>query len=245
MGDIVNRGPKSLKTLRFIKSLGDKAVTVLGNHDLHLLAVANNIRRPHKKDSLDSIINADDADELLNWLRQQSLLVYDAELGYAMVHAGLPPQWTLDQAIKHAKETETMIRSDRFDDFLRYMYGDQPEQWSDHLEDYDRYRYIINCYTRMRYFTLDGKLALGEKSAPGKQAKHLIPWYAMPDRQTKSNNIIFGHWSTVTLGNESNFKQYNVFPLDTGCLWGGKLTAMRLEDEQHFSVPSLQPPLKK
>tara|TARA_R110002073_G_C9481859_1_gene580112 strand:- start:3248 stop:4078 length:831 start_codon:yes stop_codon:yes gene_type:complete len=238
VGDLINRGPKSLECLRFVKSLGNSARTVLGNHDLHLLAVANNVRKPHRKDTLDEIMNAEDSDELLSWVRNLPLLECDTDLNFNMVHAGLPPQWSLSQAIELAQETETLLRSDQFDDFIQQMYGDLPNRWSEKLEGYDRHRFIINCLTRMRYCHADGQLDFTAKNAPGKEDKKLNPWYALKNRQTKKNKIIFGHWSTVHLGNEKNFKQFNVYPLDTGCLWGRDMTAMRLEDEKIFSVAS-------
>ncbi|MBL1141404.1 MAG: symmetrical bis(5'-nucleosyl)-tetraphosphatase [Proteobacteria bacterium] len=240
-GDLVNRGPESLKCLRFVKSLGENAKTVLGNHDLHILAIANNVRKPHRKDTVDEILNADDSKKLLKWLRKQPLLVNEPNLKYTMIHAGLPPQWTLEQAKDLAQETESLLQSKQFDDFIQNMYGDQPDTWSEKLKDNDRHRYIINALTRTRYCDQNGKLNIKETCAPGKQSESLIPWYALPDRKTKKDKLIFGHWSTVLLGNEKNFKQYNVYPLDTGCLWGGELTAMRLEDEKLFSVPSKQP----
>ena len=162
-----------------------------------------------------------------------------------MIHAGLPPQWSLKKAKELAQETEALIKSDQFDDFLHYMYGDQPDAWSESLCDYDRHRFIINCFTRIRYITEDGKLNLKENGAPGSQSKNLTPWYAIPNRKTKNNKIIFGHWATVFLGKDKNFKQYNVYPVDTGCLWGRELTAMRLEDGTSFSVPSQQPKFEK
>jgi bis(5'-nucleosyl)-tetraphosphatase (symmetrical) len=241
VGDLVNRGPDSLKCLRFVKSLGEKAKIVLGNHDLHLLAIANGVRKPHRKDTLDEILNADDANDLFNWIRHQPLLLNEPELNFTMIHAGLPPQWSLKKAIKLARETEEILQSKQFNDFLNNMYGDQPDIWSKTLKDHDRNRFIVNCFTRIRYLEETGKLNLKENGAPGTQVDTLIPWYALPERKTKQDKIIFGHWSTVTLGEKQNFKQYNVYPLDTGCLWGEKLTAMRLEDETLFSVTSKQP----
>ncbi len=240
VGDIVNRGPESLACLRFVKSLGTNAKTALGNHDLHLLAIANKVRKPHRKDTFDEILNAEDSKELFDWIRQQPLLVTNTDLNFTMVHAGLPPQWTLEQAKQLAQETESLLQSKQFDDFIHNMYGDQPDTWSDTLKDDDRHRFIINAFTRIRYLDKNGKLDIKENGAPGTQPKSLTPWYAIPERKTKKDKIIFGHWSTVHLGNENNFKQYNVYPLDTGCLWGGELTAMRLQDEKLFSVPSQQ-----
>ncbi len=240
VGDLVNRGPESLACLEFVKSLGDSASTVLGNHDLHLLAVANKVRKPHRKDTLDDILNASNADDLLNWLNNLPLLVHDTDLNITMVHAGLPSQWTLEQAQDLAQETEALLRSDQFNDFIKYMYGDEPDVWTESLAGYDRHRFIINCFTRMRYCYADGRLDLAAKNAPGKEDEKLLPWYALSDRKTNKNKIVFGHWSTIHLGNEKNFDQYHVYPLDTGCLWGGELTAMRLEDKKLFSVASRQ-----
>jgi bis(5'-nucleosyl)-tetraphosphatase (symmetrical) len=245
VGDLINRGPDSLACLRFVKSLGSNAKTVLGNHDLHLLAVANKVRKPHRKDTFDEILDAKDSKKIFDWIRQQPLLVNNPELNYTMVHAGLPPQWTLEQAKELAKETESLLQSKQFDDFIQNMYGDQPDTWSKKLKDDDRHRFIINAFTRTRYLDKDNKLDMKETCAPGKQNKSLIPWYSISDRKTKKDKIVFGHWSTVLLGNEKNFKKYNVYPLDTGCLWGGELTAMRLEDEKLFSVPSRQPKFEK
>jgi bis(5'-nucleosyl)-tetraphosphatase (symmetrical) len=241
VGDIVNRGPESLACLSFVKSLGTNAKTVLGNHDLHLLAIANKVHKPHRKDTFDEILSADNSEELLDWIKHQPLLVTDPDLNFTMIHAGLPPQWTVEQTKELAKETESLLQSKKFNNFIHNMYGDQPDTWSDKLKDDDRHRYIINCFTRIRYCDANGKLNLKEKAPPGSQDESLTAWYAIPERKTKKDKLIFGHWSTVHLGNEHNFKQYNVYPLDTGCLWGGKLTAMRLEDEKLFSVPSRQP----
>lgn len=238
-GDLINRGPKSLETLRFVKSLKNTK-TVLGNHDLHLLAVAEGVRKPHRNDTFDEILNAEDKTDSFNWIRQQGLLIHNKALNFTLVHAGLPPQWSLQQARELAKETESLIKTEKFNDFLNVMYGDEPKIWQDELSGFDRHRYIINCLTRLRYCTHKGKLNFSEKGAPGSQKKSLIPWYAFEKRKNKDNKILFGHWSTVHLGNEKDFRQYNVYPLDAGCLWGGALTALRLEDETWFSVPSRQ-----
>ena len=239
-GDLVNRGPKSLQTLRFIKSLGASAKIVLGNHDLHLIAASKNIRPISNKDTIKEILTADDADELINWLKSRPLLFTDTDLGFTMVHAGIAPQWSLDAAKNFAKECESILQNEKIDDFLMHMYGDTPNIWSDSIEGYARQRFIINCFTRIRFCTINGTLDLDVKVAPGSQKKSLIPWYALPNRKTIDNKIIFGHWSTIHLGSENNFKKYNVYPIDTGCLWGGQLTAMRLDDEKIFSVTSKQ-----
>jgi len=240
-GDLVNKGPKSLQTLRFIKALGVNAKITLGNHDLHLLAVAKNIQPLLKKDTIQEILAADDVEELIDWLKSRPLLITDDNLNFTMVHAGLPPQWSLENAKEFAKECELILQSEKINKLLAEMYGDTPNIWVNSLQDYAKQRFIINCFTRIRFCNSDGMLDFDAKVAPGKQNTSLIPWYSLPNRKTKDNKIIFGHWSTVHIGNEKNFKQYNVYPIDTGCLWGGRLTAMRLEDEKVFSVPSEQP----
>ena len=242
-GDLVNKGPKSLQTLRFIKALGVNAKITLGNHDLHLLAVAKNIQPLLKKDTIQEILAADDVKELIDWLKSRPLLITDDNLNFTMVHAGLPPQWSLENAKEFAKECELILQSEKINKLLAEMYGDTPNIWVNSLQDYAKQRFIINCFTRIRFCNSDGMLDFDTKVAPGKQNTSLIPWYSLPNRKTKDNKIIFGHWSTVHIGNEKNFKQYNVYPIDTGCLWGGRLTAMRLEDEKVFSVPSEQPKL--
>ena len=240
VGDLVNKGPKSLQTLRFIKALGVNAKITLGNHVLHLLAVAKNIQPLLKKDTIQEILAADDVKELIDWLKSRPLLITDDNLNFTMVHAGLPPQWSLENAKEFAKECELILQSEKINKLLAEMYGDTPNIWVNSLQDYAKQRFIINCFTRIRFCNSDGMLDFDTKVAPGKQNTSLIPWYSLPNRKTKDNKIIFGHWSTVHIGNEKNFKQYNVYPIDTGCLWGGRLTAMRLEDEKVFSVPSEQ-----
>ncbi|HHJ81157.1 MAG TPA: symmetrical bis(5'-nucleosyl)-tetraphosphatase, partial [Candidatus Tenderia electrophaga] len=196
-GDLVNRGPKSLETLRFVKALGDSAVTVLGNHDLHLLAKAGGFGKQLKQDTLDEIINAPDCDELMHWLRHQPLLHHDAELGYSMVHAGLPPQWDLATALACAEEMESKLRAPDYDEFIRVMYGNQPDQWSDELTGIERWRFITNVFTRLRFCSADGRLNLKAKGKPGTQKAGLLPWFDVPGRKTENDRIVFGHWSTL------------------------------------------------
>ena len=239
-GDLVNRGPQSLQTLRFIKSLGDNAKVVLGNHDLHLLAAANNIRPLSKKDTIDEVLIADDIDELMSFLNTRPFLISDSNINFTMIHAGLAPQWSLEKAKSLAMECELILQSEKMNDLLLEMYGDTPNTWNDSLNDFARQRFIINCFTRIRFCKNTGEIELNTKVAPGKQSKNLLPWYSLPNRETRDTKIIFGHWSTIHLGNEKKFKKYNVYPLDTGCLWGGQLSAMRLEDEKIFAVPSQQ-----
>lgn len=242
VGDIVNRGPESLACLRFVKSLGSNAIIVLGNHDLHLLAIANGQEQyMHKADTLQSILTAPDREELLTWLRLCPLLHSDSDLGFTLIHAGLPPQWDLEQAITYAKELEIVLSGKNYMEYFDNMYGNQPDYWSEDLAGWDRIRFITNCFTRIRYVDEKGQLELKEKGAPEIQTKSLIPWYAAWNRKTKNNKIVFGHWANLVFAKDQNFKQHNVYPIDTGCLWGRELTAMRLEDEKLFSVSSQQP----
>ena len=222
-GDLVNRGPHSLETLRFVRSLGNAAITVLGNHDLHLLAVADNPARIKARDTLHPIFDASDREELLHWLRHQPLLHHDAQLGFTLVHAGLPPQWDLAQAQVCAQEVETVLRSEMHADYFAHMYGDKPDLWSDDLQDWERLRFITNCLTRLRYCDSEGRTALAYKGAPGSQPTGLQPWFSLPQRRSRDLNILFGHWSTLGPRNDPG-----IYPLDSGCLWGGHLTALRL-----------------
>jgi bis(5'-nucleosyl)-tetraphosphatase (symmetrical) len=240
-GDLVNRGPQSLETLRLVRSLGDDAVTVLGNHDLHLLGVAGRHVTPKKKDTFGDVLKARDCRTLLDWLRRLPLLHHDEDLGWTMVHAGLPPQWDLAQAAELAGEVQAVLRSDAPGTFLQGMYGDQPARWDRKLRGIPRLRFITNCLTRMRYCTSGGTLSMREKGPPGSQPKRLLPWYAVPKRASRKAKIIFGHWSTVHLNGAKGFRRSGVYPLDTGCVWGGSLSALRLEDGKLFSVPSRQP----
>lgn len=220
-GDLVNRGPKSLETLRFIKSLGPSAMTVLGNHDLHLIALAYKQRKPSKKDSLDPVLYATDRDELLHWLRHRPLFYYNDD--YCLLHAGLPPQWGLSKTKKMALKAEKVLQSDDHQNFFQQMYGDKPDLWSTELKGIERIRFIINCFTRMRYCDIEGRLDFKHNGAVGTQPKHLIPWFTVPKRRSAKMKIIFGHWSTL-----GYYQGHNCYAIDTGCLWGGQLTALKL-----------------
>lgn len=237
-GDIVNRGPGSLETLRLIRQLD--AVMVLGNHDLHLLAVAAGKSRLRKKDTLESILNAADSKELLSWLIKRPLLYRDENSAFTMVHAGLPPQWTVSEARNHAREVEQVLQGESAPDFFAHMYGNKPDVWSEDLQGWDRLRFITNCLTRLRYCDPEGRISMREKGPPGRQKAPLMPWYLAGNRQSAGEKIIFGHWATVRLGAEQDFRSARVHAIDTGCIWGGHLTAMRLDDEKYFSVPSKQ-----
>lgn len=222
-GDLVNRGSKSLDTLRFVHSLGERAITVLGNHDLHLLAVHAGVKKD-KKDSLSEVLEAEDVDELIDWLRRRPLLHHDEALGFTLIHAGLPPQWNLTQAKLYARELQTVLRSDNYRDFLNVMYGDRPRRWRPELTGWDRLRFICNAFTRLRYCHEDGRLALEEKAEPGRQAAEHIPWFEMAERASQDMKIIFGHWSTL-----GSYHVPGIYALDSGCVWGGQLTALRLD----------------
>jgi bis(5'-nucleosyl)-tetraphosphatase (symmetrical) len=232
-GDLVNRGPKSLETLRFIKDLGNRAASVLGNHDLHLIAAAHGYPISGDDHTLDAILNAPDRDELINWLRRQPLLHHDDTLGYTMIHAGLPPQWDLTLARQCAQEVETCLRGDRITDFIEHMYGNKPRQWSNDLSGWKRLRFTVNCLTRLRFCDDQGRLKLKYKGPPGSQPPEYRPWFELPDRKSRHMNIVFGHWSTLGKRNDAG-----IFPLDTACLWGGELTALRIDTApQWFSLP--------
>lgn len=224
VGDLVNRGPNSLEVLRFFRDLGEQAVCVLGNHDLHLLALAAGNPKHQGESSLQAVMAAPDRDELLVWLRHRPLLHFDAELDFLMVHAGLPPQWDLDTAMACAHEVECALRSDEYRDFFMHMYGNKPDLWNPALGGIERLRFTTNCLTRLRYCEANGRLALKEKGPPGSQAKGRIPWFEHPDRTTRGQRMVFGHWSTL-----GYVARDNVWALDTGCLWGGALTLLRLD----------------
>lgn len=237
-GDLVNRGPHSLDVLRFVRDLADNAVSVLGNHDLHLIATARGYRKPSKKDTLSEILNADDRDELLAWLQRQPLM--HEEHGFAMVHAGLPPAWTMGTARRCANELQATLRSDKkLEAFLPRMYGDDPRHWRDDLTGSQRLRYITNAFTRLRYVRADGGLDFEEKRPPGAQPSSLVPWYAAAGRKSEGHAIVFGHWATLRLETPLP-PHFGVFHLDTGCVWGGRLSALRLEDRVEFSVAGLR-----
>ena len=235
-GDLVNRGPDNLATLRFVRDLGDSAITVLGNHDLTLLVTAAGHRSPRSKDTIDDILAAPDRDELLNWLARQPLAHYDAQLDCLMVHAGLPPQWDLATALDCAREVEAVLKGDRRGELLDSMFGNEPATWSEELDGVPRWRFIINALTRIRFVNEHGALDFAEKGPPGTQPAGLYPWYALPDRASAGQRIAFGHWSTLgqsimgqMIGNATDQLPREIHALDSGCLWGGKLTALRID----------------
>lgn len=242
VGDLINRGPQSVEVLRFVRNLGERAVVVLGNHDLTLLAVAAGHVKPKRKDTFHSIIDAPDCAELLFWLRQRPLLHHDPLLGFTMVHAGLPPQWDLAVAQDCAAAVEATLQGTDCSAFLKLMFGSEPTRWRDDLAGYDRLRFTVNALTRMRFCTGDGKLSFTEKGAPGSQALGLIPWFAVPGRRSANLNIIFGHWAAL-----GYYREQGIFALDSGCVWGNRLTAIRLDEAgiPAWSVPAVSSPLAR
>jgi len=234
-GDLVNRGPKSLKTLRFINSLGDSAVTVLGNHDLHLLALSQSVVSNSKRFStLSKTLAAPDLDEIIDWLRTRPLAHYDKKLDTLLVHAGILPTWTIEKALKRAAEVEAVLQSEVFGEMLTHMYGNQPTRWSGKLKGHDRLRFIVNCMTRMRMLTVDGRLRLNYSGAPWQTRGKLRPWFMFEHQAWQDTRIVFGHWSQLGL-----VVLPELVSLDTGCVWGRQLTAVRLDTDEArvFQVP--------
>ena len=227
-GDLVNRGPKSLKTLRFVKSLGDAAITVLGNHDLHLLALAaGKVSGKQRFESLMKILNAPDCDELLEWLRQQPLAHYDADLDTLIVHAGVYPDWSVEQTLAYAAEVETRLQADDYETLLDKMYGNTPSTWSKKLRGYARLRFIINCLTRMRMLTAKGRLNFSHSGSPFHGSRKLVPWFDFENPATADTRVVFGHWSALGL-----MVLPKLVSLDSGCVWGRQLTAVRLDKKK-------------
>ncbi|MFA6408590.1 MAG: symmetrical bis(5'-nucleosyl)-tetraphosphatase [Gammaproteobacteria bacterium] len=233
VGDLVGRGLFSLEVLRLVKNLDTSAIVILGNHDIYLLVLEyeKHLRPNHPK--LEPIFTAKDSQELLNWLRHRPLLHCDDKLGYVMAHAGIYPKWTIEEAKIYAHEVEEALRGKEHPDFLHTVEGNKPNTWRKDLVGYDRLRFFVNCFTRMRFCSLDGKLNLTCKAEIGKQPAGYIPWFQIPGRLTKETKIIFGHWAALA----GNTKEPFLYAIDTGCVWGGKLTAMCLENGELFSVP--------
>ncbi|MDP2826530.1 MAG: symmetrical bis(5'-nucleosyl)-tetraphosphatase [Sulfuritalea sp.] len=236
VGDLVNRGPASLAVLRFVKSLGTAATVVLGNHDLHLVMQAEGYGKPNSEDTLEEVLAAADCDELLAWLRAQPL--FHVEGDWAMVHAGLLPTWTVEQAKSLSDEASAALLAANYPEFLANMWGSEPAAWSDSLAGWDRLRVVVNAMTRMRYVTATGAMefrAPGAKASPDKGPQGCLPWFAAPRRASVDHAIVCGHWSALGFRDEAN-----ILALDTGCLWGGCLTAVRLDDRRVFRQPCPQ-----
>ena len=224
-GDLVNRGPKSLKTLRFVRSLGDSAITVLGNHDLHLLALSmDKVNYGRRFETLDNVLEASDSDELLDWLRHRPLAHYDKSLRTLLVHAGTHPRWSAKKTLARAAEVERVLQGDKCKVLLGKMYGNAPTQWSGKLTGYRRLRFVINCLTRMRMLTKKMRLNFAHNGSPWRARKDLVPWYDVEDPAWAGTRIVFGHWSSLGL-----VVLPEIISLDTGCVWGRQLTAVRLD----------------
>ena len=235
VGDLVNRGPGSLAVLREIRSLGSAAVTVLGNHDLHLLAVAAGHAKVHRGDTIEDILHAPDRNDLLDWLMQQPLVV--SEDGRLMVHAGLLPSWMPDDALAYSREVQAKLASDDASRFLSVLYGDAPHRWHDALEGDDRLRAIVNVCTRLRFCTADDRMEFREKRGADHAPAGFLPWFMHQHRASRNTTIVCGHWSTLGLTLTPS-----MLMLDSGCVWGGPLTAVSLPDRRVFQVPSRQRP---
>lgn len=231
VGDLINRGSGSLEVLRWCYAHQDSLTVVLGNHDLHALVVAEGIVAAHKSDTLDALLAAHDSDELLNWLRHQRLIYQ--EDNHLMVHAGLLPQWTAEQALGYAAEVESVLHGENYLNFLKHMYGNLPDHWRDDLAGLDRLRVITNAATRLRICSAAGKMEFKFKGEVQDIPDGYMPWFDVPARATKNTQVIFGHWSALGLQ-----QRENIYALDTGCLWGGKLTAMNIETKAVVQVDS-------
>ena len=238
-GDLVNRGGESLEVLRLIHGLRTRCVVTLGNHDLSLLAIA--VREPEAQartnPDLRRVLEAEDGPVLIDWLRSQQLMHYDASVDFAMVHAGLAPVWTIKQAEHVAREVERTLRGPGHRALLQHMFGNRPARWSGRLHGHDRIRAAINIFTRMRYCDVHGRIDFDAKGPPGSQRPGLYPWFAVPGVKTRDTRIVCGHWSAL-----GRFAGLGVYALDTGCVWGGKLTALRLDgDELRYTTVDAEP----
>ena len=227
-GDLVNRGEDSLKTIQTIRALGDAAQCVLGNHDLHLLAIYYTSAKQKKSDTLSELLNSPDVDDIMTWLRHQPLFHFDVSLNFAMVHAGIYPSWSIEECQTYAKEVHEVLTGEHFLSYFNAMYGNKPDQWKASLKGMDRMRFITNAFTRMRYVDEDNRLKLKLKGAPSKHTEERVfPWFERTKKHIKHNRVVFGHWSTLPS------KQYdNFFSLDSGCLWGGELTALKISSKE-------------
>lgn len=233
VGDLVNRGPKSLEVLRYVRDLGDRATVVLGNHDLHLVMQSEGYGRANSEDTIQPVLDAPDCNELMGWLRSCPLV--HRENGHLMVHAGLLASWTATQAEALSEEVRQALLAPNYKDFLANMWGSQPAAWSDDLQGWDRLRVIVNATTRMRFCHADGTMDFRSKGPPENGAEGCMPWFQVPGRKSADHAVVCGHWSALGLRLE-----HNLLALDSGCLWGGALTAVRLEDREVFQLPCVR-----
>jgi bis(5'-nucleosyl)-tetraphosphatase (symmetrical) len=229
VGDLVNRGPQSLETLRYVRELGSSAAVVLGNHDLHLLAVAEGLAKPRSDDTLGEVLAASDRDSLLEWLRHRPMIHRDGQ--HVLVHAGLLPQWSVGKAVELAAEVEQALRGPRFRDFLAALYGSKPDRWADNLHGMDRLRVVVNALTRLRFCTPNGVMEFASKGEIRDAPAGYLPWFEVPGRQSADATIVCGHWSALGLRLDEG-----LLAIDSGCVWGGKLSAVSLDDGRLFQV---------
>ncbi|HEX4918882.1 MAG TPA: symmetrical bis(5'-nucleosyl)-tetraphosphatase [Limnobacter sp.] len=239
-GDLVNRGPRSLDTLRFVHGLGKAAYTVLGNHDLHLLALWCGVGRQHSSDTIAEVVDAPDGEMLIDWLRHQPLaLPLPAPKGALLVHAGVLPQWSHAKILALSAEVQRVLSSPDWTQFMAVLYGNKPNRWEDSLTGEDRLRFVVNVCTRMRMLQADGKVDFKFKLEPADAPPELKPWFELPRQHAPQEGpIVFGHWSTL-----NQIRNPAGYCLDTGCVWGGQLTALRLDDGEIFQVQAVEPPL--
>ena len=233
-GDLVNRGPESLQTLQYVRSLGDAAITILGNHDLHLLATYHKREVVSESSSFSDILQSPHCEELLAWLQSQPLIHYDEDLKLLLVHAGIDVSWSIPEAIKYARELEQVLRGDNSESFFAHMYGDRPDSWSEELTGIRRLRCITNILTRIRFYTADGRLEYTAKGDPRQHANAgLIPWFEKNQRLNSDDRIIFGHWSTLMVGVYGRH-----YAIDGGCVWGRRFIALRVDstEPQWFEI---------
>ena len=235
-GDLVNKGPDSLELLRFVRGLGGAAISVLGNHDLYLLAAAAGAVNIRKKDTIAGILDAPDCEELLFWLRHQPVLHHSEDLGFTMIHAGLPPQWDLETARQCARELETVLQNFNYEDLFQHISASGPLRWREELDGWERLQFITDCFTQLRWCDLSGRIDLpGKRCMSRKKKTRSRPWFEIPHRASKPMNILFGHWAKLVISPSSK-KSAGVVPLDTGCANGGRFTAFRLEDCRYFRL---------
>ena len=231
-GDLVNRGPQSLAVLKFISDL-PRTIIVLGNHDLHLLRLIEGLQKPEPNDSLQEILASNEVKFFGKWLRHHPFMHFDPDFNMAMVHAGVASAWDLSTALSCAQEVAQVLQGSGYRDFLQNLFGDEPSVWSPTLQGQDRLRFITNCFTRIRFCDDQGRLYLNYKGEIGSQPPHLVPWFEVPKRKTADLPIVFGHWSALV----GKIHQPNLYALDTGCVWGGSLTALCLETKKRYHTP--------
>lgn len=236
VGDLVARGDKSLECLRFVKSLGQSAKTVLGNHDLHLISTALRIKRVKPRDRVDAIFNAPDFEELIDWLRHQPLLVHNEQHNFVMVHAGISPDWDLATAKQCANEVEDVLRNGDYRHLIENMYQNHPDRWDNNLQGLDRLRYSINVFTRMRFCYWDHRLDFDCKQPPESAPEALTPWFNLDNPLYQNTPIVFGHWASLV----DTPTPANIYALDTGCVWNNRMTMLRWEDKQYFTQSAVK-----